>query len=135
MGFWGGKEGLGWTFRKICLFIQTSVALALYNIDLEVSQLWQSPAYLAGIFSVSYSIAFFPYPDGKSTVSMLLKIEAVLYKIKFRTNMLFILRGVSFTCILFISVGWSNVWVHSECLHVSKYLCNLNKTVLLKTEI
>ena len=54
-GVWGGKVR-GENFGKFaCLFRQT-LHLVLYNIDLEVSQLLQSPAYLAGNFSVSYSI-------------------------------------------------------------------------------
>ena len=38
-----------------CLFRQT-LQLVLYNIDLEMSQLYQSPVFLPVIFSVSYSI-------------------------------------------------------------------------------
>ena len=44
-GFEEEKEGLRWKFRKIYMFIQTNVAPDLYEIDLEVPQLRQLPAY------------------------------------------------------------------------------------------
>ena len=72
----------GENFEKFsCLFIQT-LQLFLFYIDLEVSQLWQSPSDQAGFFSVLYRITPFPHPAGTTTTVFLQSvIEAVLYKI------------------------------------------------------
>ena len=65
---------------------------------------------------------------------MILKIEAVLYNIKLSTICFQAYsRCVSFTCFLFTSDGWCNVWVHSKC--ISKYKYDLNKNFQIKFNV
>ena len=90
MGFDEKKEGLGWKFAYL---VRQTLHLVLFYIDLEVSQLLQSPSDQAGIFSVSYRIALFRSLLAQKqryfcNQSMFLKIEAVLYRMNLRSNFL-----------------------------------------------
>ena len=66
---WGENFG-----KSACLFRQT-LYLVLFYIDLEVSQLWQSPSDQTGIFSVSYRKALFPHPAGTTTTVSLQSVN------------------------------------------------------------
>ena len=73
------RRDLGENFGKCaCLLFRQTLHLVLYNIDIEALQLWQSPAYLSGIFSVWYTICLvlFPYPAGTATTVSLQSYNA-----------------------------------------------------------